>query len=68
MEKITAILINGDHFEYQDDTVICPCCLNGSMVLKEKNEETLVFECVKCRATLTVPYVSLKDEEEDYGF
>lgn len=68
MKETTAILINGDHFEYQNNAVNCPCCLNGAMVLKENSGENLVFECVKCRATLTVPYISLKDEEEDYGF
>lgn len=67
MKETTAILINGDHFEYEGDATACPCCLNGSMVLKENNGESLVFECVKCRTTMTIPYVSLK-EKEDYGF
>ena len=64
MEKTTATLINGDYFEYVNDVVNCPCCLNGTMILKGSNEENLVFECVKCRTTLTVPYVSLKQEEK----
>lgn len=63
MKDTTVVLINGDHFEYTNDTTNCPCCLNGAMVLKENNGENLVFECVKCRATLTVPYISLKEEE-----
>ena len=64
MEKTTAILINGDYFEFNGDTVNCPCCLNGAMVLKENNGENLVFECVKCRATLTVPYVSFEEDKK----
>lgn len=65
MKDATAILINGDHFEFEGDAFNCPCCLNGTMVLKENDGENLVFECVKCRTTLTVPYVSFKEEEDE---
>ena len=69
-EKKTAItLINGDILRIDNGAIACPCCMNGSMLLMDNcttsagfiNDE-LVFECVKCRATLTVPYVSLKEE------
>lgn len=62
MKQTTAILLDGERFTFKADTVTCPCCINGAMTLKEQTEENLVFECVKCRATLTVPYVSLNEE------
>ena len=61
MKETNVILVNGDRFNLVGDTVTCPCCMNGAMTLKEDNGDSLVFECVKCRTTLTVPYVSLKE-------
>ena len=62
-EKTSVItLINGDILRVDNDVINCPCCMNGSMVLKEAGEDEAVYECVKCRSTIKIPCVSIKTE------
>ena len=62
-EKTTAItLINGDILRVSNDVLNCPCCMNGSMVLKGTDDDGAEYECVKCRSVIRIPYVSMEEE------
>lgn len=54
--KIT--LKNGQVINIVHDAISCPICLNGSMLLKDFDNNNVVLECTNCDSKMTIPYIN----------